>query len=239
MPRHINTSTLRILYARSGNCCAFNGCSCPIFEDNNILTGECCHIAAASSQGPRYNKEQSEVERNGYDNLVLLCSRHHKIIDSDPNEYSIEKLIEMKKNHEIRFSAQYLSLNNQMLNQLQIESERYWHSISEADYKDTTGFKMKLDESSPIVLMQQIEEDYRMLQEMIDSICCSSDSLQSDLEKECLKCGIDFDLFKKIPYFENSLVNRDWLLTHIGFPNVMNKLKLKYLLLRATFSIYL
>lgn len=47
----IKPDTYRVLYARSGNKCAFPGCCTPIFEDNNQLTGECCHIEAYSEGG--------------------------------------------------------------------------------------------------------------------------------------------------------------------------------------------
>jgi hypothetical protein len=33
-------------------------------------------------------------------NLILLCKEHHKCIDSDENYYTIEKLLEIKMNHE-------------------------------------------------------------------------------------------------------------------------------------------
>ena len=79
----IKPETYRVLYARSGNKCAFPGCCTPIFEDNNQLTGECCHIEAYSEGGPRFNMSLSDDDKNSYDNLILMCSRHHKIIDGN------------------------------------------------------------------------------------------------------------------------------------------------------------
>lgn len=78
--KSIKSDTYRVLYARSGNKCAFPGCSTPIFEDNNQLTGECCHIEAYSKGGPRYNALLSDDDKNSYDNLILMCSRHHKLL---------------------------------------------------------------------------------------------------------------------------------------------------------------
>ena len=74
------------LYAMSGNRCAFSGCTAPIIEDSpgmaGINMGEICHIRASKAGGERYDPEQSDAERHGYENLILLCRRHHKLIDS-------------------------------------------------------------------------------------------------------------------------------------------------------------
>ena len=53
--KKIPEKTLRLLYAHSGNQCAYPGCCAPIFEDDGLLTAECCHIKAFSIGGPRYD----------------------------------------------------------------------------------------------------------------------------------------------------------------------------------------
>ena len=96
--------TIKRLFAVCRNQCAFPGCHLPIAEETSsgkiVVTGEICHIKAASPGGSRYDPAQNDDERNDFDNLVLLCPRHHKIIDSDPGEYTVDNLIEMKKSHE-------------------------------------------------------------------------------------------------------------------------------------------
>ena len=37
--------------------------------------------------------------------MVVLCSKHHKIVDSRPDIYTVEKLIDIKKKHEARFTT--------------------------------------------------------------------------------------------------------------------------------------
>lgn len=85
------------------NECAFPDCSEQIVasEDGTII-GEVCHIRAQKPGGPRYVAEQSDEERHGFDNLILMCGKHHKIIDTPSNvqRYSIEWLIEVKQKHE-------------------------------------------------------------------------------------------------------------------------------------------
>ena len=93
--------TVRILFARSGNQCAFPNCPTPISDlTANTITGEIAHIKADSPGGPRYDPDQSENERQGLDNLMVLCPQHHKIIDLDPTTYSVDILMRMKAAHE-------------------------------------------------------------------------------------------------------------------------------------------
>jgi hypothetical protein len=53
----------------------------------NTVTAEICHIKAQSAGGPRYDPDQTDKERHGFDNLLLLCGDHHKVVDADPATY--------------------------------------------------------------------------------------------------------------------------------------------------------
>lgn len=92
--------TIKMLFAKSGNQCAFPGCNNPIIENTGIVTGNICHIKAKNTNGPRYDTNLSEKRKNEYDNLILLCSRHHQIVDKDPSTYDANVLVDMKKVHE-------------------------------------------------------------------------------------------------------------------------------------------
>jgi hypothetical protein len=92
--------TVKRLFALSGNLCAFPGCSLPMVESSGTVTGEICHIQARSKGGPRYNASLPIKERNVFENLILLCGHHHKIIDAQPEIYTTETLIELKGVHE-------------------------------------------------------------------------------------------------------------------------------------------
>src|SRR5690606_12180487 len=95
--------TIRRLFALSGNACAFPDCPSPIVEAEGTITGEICHMRAQSRGGPRYEASQSEQERHAFENLILLCRRHHKIIDAEPDIYSVEVLEEMRAIQATRF----------------------------------------------------------------------------------------------------------------------------------------
>jgi hypothetical protein len=97
-------STVKQLFAVSGNQCAFPGCTAPLVT-NGVVTAEICHIEAQNSMGPRYNPKQSDKERHGFDNLILMCGDHHKVIDTDAEKYTVEKLVEMKAKHETQHAG--------------------------------------------------------------------------------------------------------------------------------------
>lgn len=84
----------------SGNVCAFPGCQVPIVEASGTMTGEICHIKAQNPQGPRYDPNQTEEQRHSYENLILLCRRHHKVVDNEAEVYDVVALKEIKTIHE-------------------------------------------------------------------------------------------------------------------------------------------
>ena len=93
-------ATMKGLFAKSGNRCAFPGCSSPIVEQSGTVTGIVCHIKARRAKGPRYDPEQSEAERHALHNLMLMCGRHARLIDTTHQFYTSERLQQMKREHE-------------------------------------------------------------------------------------------------------------------------------------------
>lgn len=99
--RSPSAKTIKQLFALSKNQCAFPKCPLPIVEEaSNTVIGEICHIKARSPGGPRYDSGQTDEERHSFENLVLMCSIHGKIIDEDEGSYTVERLCEIKAAHE-------------------------------------------------------------------------------------------------------------------------------------------
>lgn len=93
--------TVKKLFALSGGICAFPGCKMRLVDPTSgALLGEMCHIRAVSLGGPRYEPTQADTERNEDANLVLLCPTHHSLIDQDPVNYTVERLLSIKIAHE-------------------------------------------------------------------------------------------------------------------------------------------
>ncbi|OOF12507.1 hypothetical protein BZG82_00865 [Salinivibrio sp. PR5] len=91
----INQRDIKKLFSLSAGRC--NICRCLLIEDD-VQIGEMAHVIARSSGGPRGINGKSNI--NTYDNLILLCANHHKEVDSKPIDYSVEKLLKIKKDHE-------------------------------------------------------------------------------------------------------------------------------------------
>lgn len=102
--RSYEINTIKELYARSGNQCAFPGCSNELFIDGNINLSQICHIYGLKPGSARYTSEISEEKLNKISNLILLCPYHHKMVDSQPEIYLPNTLISMKESHEAEIS---------------------------------------------------------------------------------------------------------------------------------------
>ena len=92
-------STVKNLFALSGNVCANPDCGNTLTKDE-VVIGEICHIEAAETGGPRYNPNSNDEYRRSFDNLILLCESCHKVIDNRVDDYSTATITEWKKNHE-------------------------------------------------------------------------------------------------------------------------------------------
>jgi hypothetical protein len=92
---------IKLLFARSGNRCAFPKCTAPM-AFNETLTGEVCHIKGLRPGSARHDPNQSDVERHDYTNLILMCPTHHTVIDDDEDAYSVEYLLKLKSRNEQR-----------------------------------------------------------------------------------------------------------------------------------------
>lgn len=71
-------------------------------ENTYINVGVAAHICAASKGGPRYNWDMTAEERKADKNGIWLCQYCAKLIDSDVNRYTVEKLNMWKEESEKR-----------------------------------------------------------------------------------------------------------------------------------------
>lgn len=94
-----------MLWGRAASRCAFPECRKELVidateTDDESLVGEECHIVAREEGGPRGESELTKEQRDKYSNLVILCAVHHKVIDDQPGEYTVDYLHELKARHE-------------------------------------------------------------------------------------------------------------------------------------------
>jgi hypothetical protein len=119
------------LWGLSASRCAFPDCRQELVEQSSdgrgaVLVGQEAHIVARSQDGPRGISDLSESERDTYDNLILVCARHHIVIDNDVAAYPVGKLLDFKADHEL-----WVRANLSVLLAHQAELERYGEIIDE------------------------------------------------------------------------------------------------------------
>ncbi len=115
--RSIPPETKLKLAVASGARCAFRGCNEYLFEHPITLQGgnfsEHAHIYPFSERGARGKAGERPVDIHQVENLTLLCRACHKLVDDNEDEYTLEVLREMKKEHEdrIRYVTSFAANN--------------------------------------------------------------------------------------------------------------------------------
>ncbi len=92
----ITNPEIKKLYGLAAGRCSI--CKINVF-DNKVHIGEMAHIIAKNLNGAR-GKEDLSINRNSYDNLILLCANHHTEVDQNPSYYTVEVLHRIKSEHE-------------------------------------------------------------------------------------------------------------------------------------------
>jgi hypothetical protein len=100
----ISQSNLKLLWGRAASRCAI--CRRELTQDKAAVDGaftigEQAHIVSEQLNGPRGSSILDASERDSYSNLILLCPTDHAVVDNDPDAYPIEKLHELKFQHEM------------------------------------------------------------------------------------------------------------------------------------------
>lgn len=72
----------------------------PTDQDPATTTGYAAHQVAHSIDGPRGENNVPVECRETYENMILLCGDCHRMVDGQPNTYSVDVLRRWKKEHE-------------------------------------------------------------------------------------------------------------------------------------------
>jgi len=89
-------ATIKRLFAMCHNLCAHRDCGQPLVEGGTIV-GEVCHIKGEKPGAARYDPDRTDAERHAFENLICMCRKHHKIIDTEKENYSVERLLEINR----------------------------------------------------------------------------------------------------------------------------------------------
>lgn len=137
----ISDKTRKILWGRSGNRCAI--CKHELIidatlTDDESVIGDECHIISRQFQGPSHDSSFPKEKLDAYENLILLCRVHHKMIDDQDETYTADIIQQMKSNPETWVSQKLSDTPQPKL----IKLRRIKQNIPEFLIQLRTGLKM-------------------------------------------------------------------------------------------------
>jgi hypothetical protein len=139
-----------------------------IEDDDSIgrsLVGEVAHKAGERPDAARYDASMTDEERNDPENLMLLCRKHHKIIDDNELIYTLEKLSTIR--------ADYLSWLAQQLAgatpwKLKVSAFAYLNVPRLVEYATMQGYRIRSPDLAPNTILHnlgfelgRVMEDFR------------------------------------------------------------------------------
>ena len=220
--------TIRNLFARSGNVCAFPGCTAQLINEKGKFIAQICHIEAAEVGGERFNSNMSDEQRRHSDNLILFCYPHNVETD-DVAQYSVETLKKMKLEHESQNGQKAYKINEEALFKVASETEKYWTMLEEhlalRNMEREYPIEMNMNDSFEDVL-QKTKHLIEWTENRFQDWKTSDGKLVNDLNELCDKLGYDVSKIEELPYYDNPFCNRNWEVLHIGLHNIRTDFKL-------------
>lgn len=166
----VSITIVKALFAASPNVCAYTGCdeklTAPAWKEANA---EIAHICGERPGAPRFDPAMSVDERNSYDNLMLLCPKHHKLIDRlDPDCHTVAVLREMKAKSELHGSTSRAWATDVELVRFALLLMR---SLASGDSPGVsqTGPRLQVQRSGQQVVMTNVGTDVAVSIVVIDS----------------------------------------------------------------------
>lgn len=231
-------SVLRALFIKSGNQCAFPGCANPLVNEKNQFIAQVCHIEAAKPGGKRFNPCQSDEERRGYENLIILCYPHH-VETNDVDSFSVEQMREMKKKHEASYQERDFNIDEDLLKDLVSEMNEYWTKVETLNTVAhiCSDFAIGINTEGGFgEVMKEVHKLVDDLEAANNNLKESDELIMSDLLNFLHEIGIDTRKVENAKYYENPLISRNWETHNLSLPNYFSRLhvslmhlELKYL----------
>lgn len=98
----LQDETVRELYLKSGNECAFPTCIERMINSEGVFIGHVCHIEGVMPKSERFRENQTNEEKRSFSNLIMLCQKHHTITN-DVEKYTVNVMRKMKSDHESKY----------------------------------------------------------------------------------------------------------------------------------------
>lgn len=99
----------RELWSQCGGFCQRPDCNQYLFAESEgvrVSLANVAHIIGHGIDGPRSEHELAKkIDRDGIDNLIMLCLACHKIVDELESQYSVEQMQQWKTQHASKIST--------------------------------------------------------------------------------------------------------------------------------------
>jgi SMODS-associated and fused to various effectors sensor domain len=108
---NVSAKTRLLLWGKSAGWCQYRGCIERLTIDPltkaEFNQAYIAHIVADKPGGPRGDERLSPLLKDDLSNLMLLCDRHHRLVDKeDVDGHPVDFLKEMKEEQEFRIGLQ-------------------------------------------------------------------------------------------------------------------------------------
>jgi hypothetical protein len=146
----LKNSDMKKLWARSGNMCSFPKCQVELTQEEraNRVIGEEEHIKGEKPTAPRYDPNQTQEERESYENRILLCPTHHTLVDSNEKTWTVSQLRKMKIDHEKQI------IRNQQFPQVMNELKKLFQKYQVPEESFDFSITDVLEDSSRIITVR-------------------------------------------------------------------------------------
>lgn len=222
----ITRETLNALFAKSGNVCAFPGCTHELVTARNLFVGQICHIEAANPGGQRYCPNSTDEDRRSFKNLMLMCYRHHKETD-DETLFTPDVLQAMKFDHESKHGQKPFKVNEAFLFRLESEMETYWSAIARAntEHHIAPQFAVPVKVSSPATeQFSEISRSVARLAEILSDLATHDAELNEKIRAHLESLGYNLGPYDALPYYRNPFIHRNWETHSLAVNNTLTDL---------------
>jgi hypothetical protein len=218
--------TLLALFAKSGNVCAFPGCNEEVVTNRQILVGQICHIEAANPGGPRYNPNSNDEERRAFENLMLMCYKHHRETD-DVASFDTQRLKAIKAAHEKLHGQKPFKVNEAFLFRLEDEMDHYWAAIADSNSNQHVIPNLAVPIPVGTTASQQFSsllKSLERLQGFVNELSKDDRTLNDEIRNHMTSLGYDTRSYDAVPYYQNPFYNRNLLIHRLGIRNTLTDL---------------
>lgn len=106
----LHEKTIVRLWVLAGGRCQYAGCNAPLWRDDLTLAdmngAYIAHIRDVNPKTHRYDSTLSPQLATDISNLMLMCDKHHRLIDNEQEAaHGAPRLLEMKRRHEARIEV--------------------------------------------------------------------------------------------------------------------------------------